>query len=182
MGEDVFTASPEPLKGENPSNLFTLPKGLDAAGIGCGSWQEVDVNFPSHKICDHFLRQDKLWFMDVRASKFRAIKRDSIFNRNVTTAPPLAYPKCRFFCWCEASCRWQRKALSQTLHVNDSSAKEKEQRRADKKPVERDKTANADQSRGGINRLENWYNMIDGVGIKTESDAGESVEWLYPRA
>lgn len=38
--------------------------------------------------------------------------------------PLSAYPKCRFFCWCEASCRWQWKARSQTLQVSDSSAKE----------------------------------------------------------
>lgn len=31
------------------------------------------------------------------------------------------YPKCRFFCWCEASWRWQWNALSHTLHVSDSS-------------------------------------------------------------
>lgn len=37
----------------------------------------------------------------------------------------IAYPKCRFFCWWEASCRWQWKALSHTLHVSDSSVGKK---------------------------------------------------------
>lgn len=32
-----------------------------------------------------------------------------------------SYPKCRFFCWCDANWRWQWKVLSQTLHVRDSS-------------------------------------------------------------
>lgn len=34
----------------------------------------------------------------------------------------IAYPKCRFFCWCDVSCRQQLNDLSHTLHVNDSSA------------------------------------------------------------
>lgn len=33
----------------------------------------------------------------------------------------LTHPKWRFFCWCEASWRWQWKARSHTLHVRDSS-------------------------------------------------------------
>lgn len=50
----------------------------------------------------------------------------------------LTYPKCLFFCWCDANCRWHLNARSQTLHVRLSSIWEwrrQERERKDDKNV-----------------------------------------------
>lgn len=87
----------------------------------------------------------------------------------------LTYPKCLFFCWWEASCRWQWKALSQTLQVNDSSVhnrryrvkEENEQKK--KRFIKRDKTSSISFSlinHRGVNWLWKLIQLIDGTKWK----------------
>lgn len=82
----------------------------------------------------------------------------------------LTYPKCRFFCWCEASCLWQGKALSQTLHcASDSSGGE---RREDGRKWIKGNSIKSETWQSSISScllinhgwsdwLEEWYSVID---------------------
>lgn len=54
------------------------------------------------------------------------------------------YPKCLFFCWCDANCRWHLNARSQTLHVRLSSIWEWKRREWEREKKKMIKTCTAD--------------------------------------
>lgn len=70
---------------------------------------------------DALLSHNTNCMSDINVQKYESLECQHVCLCLRVLQKVLTYPKCRFFCWCDASWRWQWKALSHTLHVKDSS-------------------------------------------------------------